>query len=483
MKQYIHMRTPRWTPRWTPRGVQHVRLAAGAALLALTAACSTDKILQVTDPDVALPSALAGPSALPTLRAGAIGDFGVAFNGPTGDVEQVTLSGMLSDELINTETFPTRIEIDQRAINISNTSLTPVFYNINRARASAERAIAAFQENAKTGSDSTGYPEVLALNGMTYVLLAENYCSGVPHSTLNPDGSFTFGDPMTTDQMLDSAITMFNAALAVTGSAQNATFTSFAAIGKGRALLDKGNFADAAAAVAGVPATFQYTYAHSSTSPRQNNGTWSLTVSVARFGVPDVEGINGLPFESEGNIKTAAFPDWRVADSLNHSGTQPGKGFDGTTVNYTQMKYPTMTSPDVIADGVEGQLIQAEAALQGGNPVAALAILNGLRSNASLLSLRGYPAGSLAPLTLQPTTAGQVNQLFKERAYWMYLTSHRVGDLRRLIRQYGRDAESVFPTGAYFKGGTYGADVSVPVPQAEQNNPNYKASACDPTKA
>jgi hypothetical protein len=65
----------------------------------------------------------------------------------------------------------------------------------------------------------------------------------------------------------------------------------------------------------------------------------------------------------------------------------------------------------------------------------------------------------------------------------MYLTAHRVGDLRRLIRQYNRGAESVFPTGAYFKGGPYGADVSVPVPQAEQNNPNFKASACDPTKA
>jgi hypothetical protein len=475
MKQYIRMRSP--------RGGRHARLAAGATLLALTAACSTDKILQVTDPDVALPSALAGASALPTLRAGAIGDFGLAFNGPTGDVEQVTLSALLSDELINTETFPTRIEIDQRAITLGNTSLTPVFYDINRARASAERAVASFQANAKTAADSTGYPEVLALNGMTYVLLAENYCSGVPHSTLNADGSFTFGGPMSTNEMLDSAIAKFNAALAVTGSAQTATFTNLANIGKGRALLDKGDFAAAAAAVASVPTTFQYTYAHSSTSGRQNNGTWSLTVSVARFGVPDVEGTNGLPFESEGNIRTAAFPDWRVADTLNHSGTQPGKGFDGSTVNYTQMKYPTMTSSDVIADGVEAQLIQAEAALQGGNPVGALAILNGLRSNSALLSLRGYPAGSLAPLTLQLTTAAQVDQLFKERAYWMYLTAHRVGDLRRLIRQYNRGAESVFPTGAYFKGGTYGADVSVPVPQAEQNNPNYKASACDPTKA
>ena len=49
---------------------------------------------------------------------------------------------------------------------------------------------------------------------------------------------------------------------------------------------------------------------------------------------------------------------------------------------------------------------------------------------------------------------------------------NRVGDLRRLIRQHGRAPESVFPTGAWHKGGNYGTDVTIPVPQAEENNPN-----------
>jgi hypothetical protein len=48
-----------------------------------------------------------------------------------------------------------------------------------------------------------------------------------------------------------------------------------------------------------------------------------------------------------------------------------------------------------------------------------------------------------------------------------------LGDLRRLIRQYGRDAESVFPTGAYFKGGVYGTDVNFPIPFEEKNNPSF----------
>jgi hypothetical protein len=45
--------------------------------------------------------------------------------------------------------------------------------------------------------------------------------------------------------------------------------------------------------------------------------------------------------------------------------------------------------------------------------------------------------------------------------------------LRRLIRQYGRDAETVFPTGDYFKAGlTYGVGVNLPLPRRETNNPN-----------
>jgi hypothetical protein len=52
-----------------------------------------------------------------------------------------------------------------------------------------------------------------------------------------------------------------------------------------------------------------------------------------------------------------------------------------------------------------------------------------------------------------------------------------VGDLRRLIRQHARAQNTVFPTGTWHKGGNYGTDVNVPVPQAELNNPNVQ-QAC-----
>jgi hypothetical protein len=31
----------------------------------------------------------------------------------------------------------------------------------------------------------------------------------------------------------------------------------------------------------------------------------------------------------------------------------------------------------------------------------------------------------------------------------------------------------VFPVGTHYKGGTYGPDVNLPVPQQEENNPNF----------
>lgn len=454
-------------------------------------ACNTDKLLQVTDPDVARPSALTGPSALPTLRNGAVGDFGFAYNTNTPDgLQQVQLSGLLSDEFINTETFPTRIEVDQRAISLTNTTLGNsdagstgggTFAALGKARASAQSAVDGYRQFAKTSLDSAGLSEVLALDGLTYVLFAENYCGAVPLSVQAADGSFTYGTPMTTDQMLDSAISKFDQALKGGGSSLTGTFKSLAQVGKGRALLDKNQFAAAAAAVAGVSTTFQYNYQHSETSTRQNNGTWLLTVSVGRLGEANKEGGTGLPFQSDGDVKdTTRKPDPRVADSLR-GGTH--KGFDGTTNQYIQTKYPLRASAITIADGVEARLIEAEAALRGGDPASALAILNALRSNGALLSLRGYLAGSLPALTQQTGTAAQVDQLFKERAYWLFLTSHRLGDLRRLIRQYGRGSESVFPTGAYFKGGTYGTDVNAPVPQQEQNNPNYTAGSCKQNQA
>jgi hypothetical protein len=116
--------------------------------------------------------------------------------------------------------------------------------------------------------------------------------------------------------------------------------------------------------------------------------------------------------------------------------------------------------------GIEARLIEAEAQLRAGNSAASLATLNAARA-----TLTG-----LAPLTDAGSAAARADQLFRERAFWLFGRGHRVGDMRRLIRQHGRAANTVFPVGAWHKGGNYGSDVNMPVPIHEANNPNVPAN-------
>jgi hypothetical protein len=88
------------------------------------------------------------------------------------------------------------------------------------------------------------------------------------------------------------------------------------------------------------------------------------------------------------------------------------------------------------------------------------------------------------------TDSGRVSLQFRERAFWLFGTSTRLGDLRRLIRQYGRDQSTVFPVGPYVNGNnpnlatpipSYGMDVTLTLPpkvptstSATISNPAYK---------
>jgi hypothetical protein len=139
--------------------------------------------------------------------------------------------------------------------------------------------------------------------------------------------------------------------------------------------------------------------------------------------------------------------------------------FDNVTPMVRFLRYNSLTSPVTHASGIEARLIEAEAALKAGDVVTWMAKLNAARATMS----------GLAPLVDPATANARVDLMFRERAFWMFMTGHRVGDLRRLIRQYGRAAESVFPTGAYHKDNlARGTDVNIIIPISEENNPKFK---------
>ena len=131
--------------------------------------------------------------------------------------------------------------------------------------------------------------------------------------------------------------------------------------------------------------------------------------------------------------------------------------------------------------GVEAQLILAEVAARAGD-AGYLTILNTLRANTALYACPTQLAGCVAPTALSPlalaaSADARIDQVIRERGFWLYGTAHRLGDFRRLIRNDRRAPDSVFPTGAYPLGGTYGADVNFPIPQPDEaGNPNVKPS-------
>lgn len=437
------------------------RPAIGALVCALTlAACNTDRLLRVDDPDVANPSTVSGQDKLPTQLAGLIGDFQVGVSGSSASEGLVNLGGLLTDEFSFTETFPTRIVIDQRRMTTSNTTLTPIFFNIQRARASGERTSAAYNE---FDPGNAGHSQALSLTAFAEVFLAETYCSGVPFTSLNDDGSLTNNDPLTTEQALTIAVAHFDSAIAIAQAAGDANLESLAQVGKARALMDLGrdNFADAAATVSTVPTSFEYLIHHSANTGRENNGQWEFIWNEGRWSQADLEGTNGLDFRSAADPRTPF--------------TDLGEGFATRTQLFGPDKYADRANPTVLASGIEARLIEAEAALDAGQPGPWLAALNDLRSGSGL---------GLGPLTDPGSADARVDLMFRERAFWLYATGHRLGDMRRLARSverggYGRDAETVFPTGTYiYRGtaqGTYGPDVNFPIPIEEGNNPASKA--------
>lgn len=437
----------------------HRALAAAAVLAAATlGACSLD----VSTPDVVRPESVDGPEGLPTRLAGAVGDFTIAYagfgNGNAGDGLALA-SGLMADEFIATDYFDTHYQLDTRNVVPSNGTNGAVLRNLQRALVSAQGTADAYA--AEGLDDDAGRARALTLVGFSYTLIAESYCSGVPFSIINPDGTFAFGPSRTTTEMLTLAVRRFEEAAAVAAVAGDVVQYHAAYVGMGRAMLDMGQFANASAAVVGVPARFFFGTEQGIVDDRVKNGIHELTYVNTRYTVADGEGVNGLPFVRSGDPRTATV-------NLGAS------AFDQGTPLHAPLKYASYQSPVPIATGTEASLIRAEAALQANNYAGAsgtLEMLNALRS-----------AASMPLLAAAATPAAQVDQLFAERAFWLFGTAHRLGDLRRLVRQYGRAAGDVFPTGAYFKGGSYGVQVSLMVPQEEGENPNYDPTACVPTQ-
>ena len=410
---------------------------AAAAVLAAGAACSN--LTDVSSPDIVQPPQLETPSGAEALTVGALSSlyipfFTLAYN-----------SGVFSDEFKLATAFTTFADFDFRSQSTTFTEYGPL--GMHAVRTQATQAIAVRQRLNLPPRSRIG--QLFAVKAWAELFIGETSCNGTPLSEV-VDLRPVFGTAITSDSVMKRAIADFDSALAY--AADSVTLMYNMKVGRGRALLNRGQFAQAAAAVSGVPTNFVYNAEATTAVANQFNLIWqnnsNRTITVA-----DREGTNGLNFVSAG--------DPRVPTTAN------GVGTDGVTQVSLFSRYTGLASSIPIASGIEARLIEAEAALQANpNDGAWLGILNTLRANAIT------PA--MTPLADPGTAAGRVDLLFRERAFWLFGTGHRMGDLRRLLRQYGRTMAATYPVGPYKAGVNYGSDVVFILTLSEQSNPNVR---------
>ena len=452
-------------------------LARGAAMAALVTGCfgSPDEILGVTDPDIINPADVQSLAGANAVRLGALARLNAAYVGAEGFP---LLGGLLADEWRSGDTFVDRDNIDRRSVVRENSFATTAGRMMHRARivaAIGTQLMKTFNPAAPTWQVA----ELYFVIGFVENSLAETYCNGVPLATV-VNGESVNGDAVTTATLYTMALAHIDSGLTILGAGTTTDdnrVRNALAITKGRILMNQGQYAAAATAVAGVPTSHRHFMFHSLTT--NTNQIWSLNSSARRYNVGDGEGGVGLNFVTPADPRVpVCLPGSAACNALAISATQT-RTFDQNTspVFRSQAIWGQIANVE-ITSGVEARLIEAYDQIMANAATGGtyLTILNNLRAPTGAGS--GGVAG-LAALTDPGTQATRLDQLYRERAFWLFGKGHRLGDLRRLVRLHTRTEASVWPTGIHHKGGSYGSDMNFPIPQGEDNNPAFTTPAAN----
>lgn len=463
-------------------------LAAAAVFVGCDAKTA---LLEAVDPDIIDPSSVESAAGAVAVRNGAL----ARLRSATADDESTWLfGGLLVDEWATSSTFVQNDETDQRQTKLDNGTVQGELRALYRVRTSANQAVALL--NKYRPNPVSDVAEMYFARGFAELQLASDFCNGIPLTEAAGD-EITYGKPLTVKEVFAVAVASFDSAITIASGtdAASVAINRAARIGKARALLGIGldKAADAAAAVAGIPTTFRYDVTASLTGG--NNILWSQPAGSNRYTVSDsLQGNNrsilvknAIPFLSAKDPRVPAH--YKIASN----GRDTVKSQDGNTYVIQVDSLWGQTSAVAVVHGLDARLIEAEAALKAGNAGSMMSILNALRAAPLQITAPsptatgthpGWTTPVMAALTDPGTQDGRVKLLFREMAFWQFGRGHRLGDLRRLIRDYGRaaDGSDTFPIGTHYKGGTFGPDLNLPVTSDEQvGNPSF--SGCIDRKA
>jgi len=415
---------------------------AVAALLVGLGAAGCDDLLDVTNPEFISEDQLTDPALEQLVVNGAIGEFQYAYG------YYALFSSPMTDESFIDHTQVDIREITLRNILEANTVNAAIYANLHRARQSAEDGIdrlTAMLGDADAAK-SVNVATIMAYGAYAYTLLGEGFCE----STVN------LSAPLTSDQMLQKAVELFDRAIstaqAAGSSAGASDIVNMARVGAARASLKLGNGTAAASYAAQVPADYEKYVWYSANSVRENNifavpagtsGSWmSMGPTFQAFAdlrAPattrtDIRGLNSNPIVPP--QKPIMFQGWT-----------PGAENDQIQ-NETSIKFAT---------GLEARYVVAEVQ---GPTAATLALVNERRA-----------VGGKDPVDLSGDAL--MAELRWQRAIDLFLTGQRLGDLRRYKADLGID---LFPSGKFpVTNDVYSDATCFVVPLTEKNsNPNYR---------
>ncbi|HEV8447523.1 MAG TPA: hypothetical protein VGQ44_11910 [Gemmatimonadaceae bacterium] len=456
------------------RATTAIAVVAGSMLLG---ACSVkQELLAPQNPGVIDPGAVANTAAADALFVGALGRWKASMNGGGNNTEALwNWQALFTDELQSGDTFSQRNDADSRNLATNDGVLTPIYQAAQQARGRARDAInglVAFDQSA-AGKQHVG--EMYLMMGYIEMELGESFCNGIPLGE-TVGGVPQYTQPLTDADVFKTALARTDTALTFLTATDAATVAIKQAVlvTRGRIKVDLGDFTGAASEVSStaVPTSFQYNFDYSQTT--FDNEWWIMGTSVKRYTLGDSVSISG-PINNA--IPFARLNDPRV--KVVNSGA-PGE--DNVTIFIDQGNWGR-DDPIPVLSGIDARLVEAEAKLNANDIAGMMTILNALRTSPQTLGLFKVAAMSALATPADKNTATDL--FFREKALWQFERGFRMGDLRRLVRQYGRTQDKVFPTGTFIRNGTpsgtYGSQVAFPVPDHELNNPNFHG--CLDTKA
>lgn len=413
--------------------------ASALALTTLVAACNDLRnALNVTAPDKINTQSLRTPANATLLVNSTQGDFECGWGAFVVD------GGLLSGELMDATLTAARWSLPRRAVDPSETFYATnecdglgVYTPISRARYTADTTLTMLKgwTDAQVANRQTLIARAAIYAGYDYVMLGELFCSA----------AVDVGPELSSNQLFALAEDRFTQAIAAATTAANDSLKTIAYAGRARARLDKGDAAGADADAKQVlqlePNFVFLATADPATSIRTNR-------VYAQQNALNVSVDTAFRFDSLATTSGTMVPDPRVIV------TNTGKpGGDRTTAVWISNKYPSGATPFVVSSWQEMDLIIAE--VEGGSAAAS-----------AITTLRQAVVPNAAPYT----GAGSVKDtVIAERERQLFLQGSHAYDVRRFNLTLYPPAGTPYP-----KGGTYGNEVCLPLPQVETlNNPNF----------